>query len=455
MMGVLEGRESGEKRICRYWGRECKVYGRYDTVVVGGGMSGTAAAISAARGGNHTLIIEKSIKLGGTATNALVSPMMPSYATHGTVFHDIEAALRQKRIETRDDKMGYVWFTPETMAVVLEELVVAAKGEILYDAAFVDCEEADGRICCVYVMTVDGMQAVFADQFIDATGDAVLSRAAGVEVTCGDENGNNQMSSLRFEMAGIDVEKYREYCLSLQDEFSPLKEGYFWESAMVAGRSFKLEPKFREGVAAGILKEEDLRYYQCFSLPSESGCMTFNCPHISSLTQNMDARARSRAVIEGRQMTERLVRFLVTMMPGFEHAYLSRSASMLGIRESCRIVGKYVLTEQDYLARARFEDAVAQGDWYIDVHSASKGLVHQDKFRPGEYYEIPYRSLVNEKVSNLITTGRCISTTFLMQASIRIIPTVIDMGESAGKACVLAKQEHICPGMLDGRKISE
>ena len=445
--------EQKKNQVFQYCGTACKVFGIYDTVIVGGGMSGAAAAIKSARGGNRTLIVEKSIRLGGSATNALVCPMMPSQAKHGDIFRDIEAGLRQKNMETRDGKMGYVWYTPEAMSEVLEELFVAVEGEILYDAVFVDCEVRKGRIYAIFVMTVEGMMAILADQFIDASGDAVLSRAAGVEVTHGDENGNNQMSSLRFEMAGIDVEKYRAYCLSLQDEFSPLTEGYFWESAMVAGKDFKLEPKFMEGVAAGILEKEDLRYYQCFSLPTKTGCMSFNCPHISALTKNTDAMARSRAITEGRRMTGRLVKFLTTMMPGFEHAYLSKSASMLGVRESYRIVGQYVLSEQDYLKRARFTDAIAQGDWYIDVHSASKGLLHQDKFKPGEYYEIPYRSLINDKILNLITTGRCISTTFLMQASVRIIPTVIDMGESAGAACVLAKNNHIVLNRLNGSDI--
>lgn len=150
-------------------------------------------------------------------------------------------------------------------------------------------------------------------------------------------------------------------------------------------------------------------------------------------------------------MIHRLVYFLQKYMPGFEHAYLAKEAGMLGIRESYRLVGKYVLSEEDYQKRARFEDAVAKGDWYIDVHSASKGLVHKDKFKVGEYYEIPYRAMINDQIQNLITVGRCISTTFLMQASIRIQPTVIDMGDAAGKACVYAKKHNMSLAKVDGR----
>jgi hypothetical protein len=138
------------------------------------------------------------------------------------------------------------------------------------------------------------------------------------------------------------------------------------------------------------------------------------------------------------------------MMPGFEQAFLIREASMLGIRESWRISGNYMLTEDDYLGRARFADAVAKGDWYIDIHSATKGLVHMDKFKRGEYYEIPYRCLTNKIVDNMLTVGRCISTSFAVQASIRIQPTLIDMGDSAGKACARAHRQAISLSRFDG-----
>ncbi len=438
----------------RYENEEIKVIGEYDTVIVGGGTAGASAGISAAKGGNRTLIIEKYGMLGGSQTNALVCPMMPSYVTHLNNFYEIEERLQEKGNKTRDQIGEYVWFSAETMSVVLEELYLSYGGRILYDAAFIDCIKSNNRISAILVMTVEGIAAIKGRTFIDASGDAILTRSAGVPVSHGDEEGNNQMSSLRFEMAGIDVEKYRQYCLSQQDQFSPLTEGYFFESAMVAGKEFKLEPLFRKGLEEGILQEADLRYYQCFSIPGKEGCMSFNCPHIGALRKNTGMFARSEAMTEGRKMIQRLVKFLNSYMPGFEHAYLAQAANMLGVRESYRLVGKYILSEEDYSNRSRFDDAIAKGDWYIDVHSASKGLVHKDKYQKGEYYEIPYRALLCNEVENLIVAGRCISTTFLMQASIRIQPTVIDIGESAGKASVYARMNDTQVGQMDGKKLN-
>lgn len=439
------------KQTVPYAGRELPLLGQWDTVVVGGGSAGASAGISSARGGCSTLIIDKSIRLGGTATNALVSPMMKSFTGHRENFFDIEQQLRRQGVTTRDEigtKM--LWFTPEALAEALETLYVAAGGQILYDAALSDCIVQDGTIRYLVVTTVQGLCAVGGRQFVDASGDAVLARAAGAVTSHGDDNGSDQMSSLRFEMGGIDVERYRAYVMGLHDTYSVFPHGYFYESAMVGGRGFVLEPLFQKAVADKVLQPEDLRYFQNFSLPGKPGCMSFNCPHLAQLTDNTGALARAGAIVQGHAMIRRLVTFLQQYMPGFEHAYLLQEASMLGIRESWRLVGKYVLTEGDYTNKARFADGVARGDWYIDVHSATKGLFHQNTYRDGEYYEIPYRSMVCDEVENMVVAGRCISATFLMQASVRIIPTCIDMGQAAGEACTAALAAGVPLNAING-----
>lgn len=437
-----------------YKGDRIPLLGSWDTVILGGGSAGAGAGIASARGGNSTLIVEKSVRLGGTATNALVSPMMKSFTGHREVFFDLEERLHQMGYETRDEiGTEMLWFTPEAFGSALEQLYVEAGGELLYDAAACGCLMDESRIDCLIVATCQGLCAVRGSHFVDASGDAVLTRLSGAPTVHGDENGNNQMTSLRFEMGGIDVERYRSYVMSLHDTYSIFPHGYFYESAMVGGRNFVLEPLFQQGVKDGVLLPEDLRYYQTFSLPGKPGCLSFNCPHLASLTNNTSALARSKAVTEGRAMIGRLVRFLVRYMPGFEQAYLLQEATMLGIRESWRLVGSYMLTEQDYTNQSRFEDGVARGDWYIDVHSATKGLFHQNTFKEGDYYEIPWRSMVCPQVENLAVAGRCISATFLMQASVRIIPTCLDMGQAAGEACVMAQKTGVALNALDGAQL--
>lgn len=451
------------QRTVDYGGRAVPVIGAYDVAVVGGGSAGSACAIRCAQLGLSVVVIDRYAMLGGSATNATVCPMMPTHVAHRGVFAQIERELRASGEATRDGTTAMLWFAPERLGMVYERLLTGSGGEVLYDATLVDVLDAPGadsatrpaprRLRHLVVMTAQGLVGVEAGVMVDASGDAVLARLAGVPTRSGDEAGANQVSSLRFTMGGIDVDAYRDYCLSLGDEFSPLKSGFFFESAMVAGRGFALEPLFRQGVAEGLLSEGDLRYYQAFSVSGKPGVMAFNCPHIPSLVSNTTARGRSAAIVEAHAAIDRLARFLRAKMPGFGSSFLVGVAPMLGVRESWRIDGVYRLTEQDYARQARFDDGLVRGDWFIDVHSQSKGLFHQKGYQPGDYYEIPYRCFIAPQVSNLLVVGRCISTTFLMQASVRIIPTVIDMGDAAGCACALSAASGVPPLALSGVEV--
>lgn len=451
------------QRTVDYGGRAVPVIGAYDVAVVGGGSAGSACAIRCAQLGLSVVVIDRYAMLGGSATNATVCPMMPTHVAHRGVFAQIERELRASGEATHDGTTTMLWFAPERLGMVYERLLTGSGGEVLYDATLVDVLDAPGadsatrpaprRLRHLVVMTAQGMVCVEAGVMVDASGDAVLARLAGVPTRSGDEAGANQVCSLRFTMGGIDVDAYRDYCLSLGDEFSPLKSGFFFESAMVAGRGFALEPLFRQGVAEGLLSEGDLRYYQAFSVPGKPGVMAFNCPHIPSLVSNTTARGRSAAIVEAHAAIDRLARFLRAKMPGFGSSFLVGVAPMLGVRESWRIDGVYRLTEQDYARQARFDDGLVRGDWFIDVHSQSKGLFHQKGYQPGDYYEIPYRCFIAPQVSNLLVVGRCISTTFLMQASVRIIPTVIDMGDAAGCACALSAASGVPPLALSGVEV--
>lgn len=451
------------QRTVDYGGRAVPVIGAYDVAVVGGGSAGSACAIRCAQLGLSVVVIDRYAMLGGSATNATVCPMMPTHVAHRGVFAQIERELRASGEATRDGTTAMLWFAPERLGMVYERLLTGSGGEVLYDATLVDVLDAPGadsatrpaprRLRHLVVMTAQGLVGVKAGVMVDASGDAVLARLAGVPTRSGDEAGANQVCSLRFTMGGIDVDAYRDYCLSLGDEFSPLKSGFFFESAMVAGRGFALEPLFRQGVAEGLLSEGDLRYYQAFSVPGKPGVMAFNCPHIPSLVSNTTARGRSAAIVEAHAAIDRLARFLRAKMPGFGSSFLVGVAPMLGVRESWRIDGVYRLTEQDYARQARFDDGLVRGDWFIDVHSQSKGLFHQKGYQQGDYYEIPYRCFIAPQVSNLLVVGRCISTTFLMQASVRIIPTVIDMGDAAGCACALSAASGVPPLALSGVEV--
>lgn len=436
-----------------FFGREVPILYEMDCVIVGGGTAGAATAISALEEKIQTLVVEKTISLGGTQTNSLVSPMMPTYVKAQHVNRLITERLQKEEITTNDGTTTCSWFNVEALSYVLEQLIIERGGKILYDANYIDCIKEQERITHIIVNTCNGLVAIKGKTFVDASADAVLSCTAGVPVGSGNQDGKNQQISFRFEMGGIDIPTLRKFILSQNESFCKIENPDFFEIAMVPGKGHLLEPLFRKGLANGDLLEEDLRYFQAFTQPGKPKVMSFNCPHIPGIYQTTDPKLRSLAVTKGREMIRRLVRFLPAYIPGFEKAFLLKEAIQLGIRESYRIRGQYVLTEQDYINRALFTDGIARGDWYIDVHSVTKETVEKPKYAHGEYYEIPYRSLITHEVSNLIVVGRHISSTFLMQASLRIQPTVRDMGQAAGLACAHSVKHSIELNQIDGAEI--
>lgn len=434
--------------IC-YAGRKIPVLARVDCCVAGGGTSGVAAAVAAARGGLRVLVVERGIALGGMQTLGLVEPFMPTFAPESdTPFvHEVKERMRAEGIEMSDGVTDFGWTNPETMAYVYDELTSEAGAQVLYQAALVDVLCKADRLQAVIVQTIEGLAAVTADCFIDATGDALLSRMAGVPAEAGYERtGNNQPMSFRFEMGGIDLEQLYAYMQSLGDTWCKTRPPYF-EIALARHRDikYKLEPFFVQGIESGELTEEDAEYFQAFTIPGKPGCMSMNCPELPVRFRASEALSYSEGVRYGRGMIRRVSRYLIRHLPGFGHAYVSREASMLGARESWRITGRYRVTEADYYARRRFKDAVVRTAWYIDAHGEKVG----EYLSPGEYYEIPYRSLVTGQFGNLLAAGRCISVSFILEASMRIQPTCMSIGEAAGTAAAWAMQHGIAVNALD------
>ena len=169
---------------------------------------------------------------------------------------------------------------------------------------------------------------------------------------------------------------------------------------------------------------------QAYTIIGKNGVMSMNCPEIPVRFRASDPLSYSKAVVFGRKMMRHIADYLINHMPGFENAFISREAAMLGARESWRIRDKYYLVEDDYHKQSRFPDAVCRTAWFIDAH----GEKVSEKLPKGAFYEIPYRSLVTEKYPNLIVAGRCISASFILQASMRIQPTCMSIGEAAGIA---------------------
>ena len=146
-------------------------------------------------------------------------------------------------------------------------------------------------------------------------------------------------------------------------------------------------------------------------------------------------------------------------LPGFEQSYFIEAYPWIGVRESRRLVGEYVLTEDDLMKGRRFEDAIATGCWYLDLHPNKTTLGGANDFQPEKVqpdpYDIPYRSLLPKEVSNLLVAGRCHSATRGAHASTRVTVTAMATGEAAGAAAALAASTGRSPGEIDGARVRE
>ncbi len=405
----------------------------WDVIVCGGGTAGAAAAIAAGRQGAKTLVIEQFGSLGGTQTNAWVTPMMPNYIGGFKLSRGLSMEITQNlsameppgELEHGDD-----WYDPVGLALVLDQLTAAAGVTCLFNATIIGARGADGKLTEVEVATRAGRQWIAAKSFIDSTGDAELAFYADAELMLGNEEGVHQPLTLRFTMGGIDMEKARSSLLP----YLRMNEPSYMELGYHEAKESAMKDHVCAAISDGILEEDDIGYFQLFSVNGRPGEFAFNAPRVADLDP-LDPLELSRAYQIGRGKIHRIANFMKRYFDGFQNAYVSVIAPMMGIRESRRVVGEHVLTAEDHMSCRKFEDAIAHNRYPIDIH-LKQGTDYR-KFPPGEYHDIPYRSLVVKGFDNFWVAGRCLSADFVAQSAVRIQSVCRSMGEAAGVAAAL------------------
>lgn len=396
---------------------------KYDLIVVGGGFAGTAAAIEAARHGTDVLLIEKYNCLGGAAAFALVSPFMPFW-THigeekkrknlaGDLFLEIVDEAMRLTARSEDTPMiTDALFDEECMKLAMIRMAKKAGVTLLFNTNVTAVNAEGGVIRSVKAACKAIEMEFYADHFIDATGDAELSALAGCECEVGREgDGLCQPMTLCFRVGGIDKEKFMA--------FRP-----------------KMQALYKEWQASGKLSNprENVLVFRNYN----AGVLHFNTTRVIKKSPT-DPFEITEAEIAAREQVFEMMEFLRTAVEGCEHARLLSTALQIGIRESRRVMGEYVLCEQDLISLARFEDAIAVANYAIDIHSPDGSGTRFQEFADGEWYEIPYRCLLPKGFQNLLVAGRCISSTHEAQASYRIMPFCAEIGQAAGCAVAVAK----------------
>jgi hypothetical protein len=170
-------------------------------------------------------------------------------------------------------------------------------------------------------------------------------------------------------------------------------------------------------------------------------------------TDGTDLRSLSAGEAEARRQITDIQRYLIDYVPGFERAYFTKTAPFLGIRETRRIVGEYVLNRDDVLSCRRFDDAIAVASYPIDIHRPGDNDCTLEWC--GDCYDIPYRCLVPQRIEQLLVAGRCISTTHEAMGAIRVMATCMAMGEAAGRAAAQAVREGVLPRNVDVARLRQ
>ncbi|WP_064745642.1 FAD-dependent oxidoreductase [Paenibacillus sp. UNC451MF] len=396
-----------------------------DVVVVGGGPSGIAAAIAAARNGADTLLIEQRGYLGGMGTAALVPAFCPYTDGEKPVIRGIGLELLDKMkqaagadfLSRYKERLDWVPIDVETLKRVYDDAVLESGAKLLFHT-FADQVLLDGdRIQGLVISNKTGRSVVQAKLYIDATGDADLAALAGVPFLLGGDQGELQPGTMCYVVTGADKSRFNQF----------IKE---------TGQGGQLEKTIVEAQQNGDLPDGRKRVSGiAWISDSVAG---FNFGHIFGI-DGSKAEDLTRAAVEGRRLIDTQIRFLRKYVPGFENVFLVHSGDQIGIRETRRIAGDYTLVVDDFLSMRTFEDDIARNSYFIDIHLANASSTMTIKHLPkGQSHGVPYRCMLPLGKSNLIVAGRSVSSDRPVQGSLRVMPNCFAMGQAAGTAAAMA-----------------
>ena len=408
------------------------MHSKYDLVVVGGGQAGCAAALAAAREGLSVLIVEASGALGGSAVTALVNPFMP-YKTTITVNGEYKQLHLSDGIFTEfyddlckdgiyADSLDSSTFNEESLKVIMDRKMKEAGVKVLFHATLCGVKTEGRRIVSVSAATVGGVLEFGAASFIDATGDATLAAYAGCPFRLGRESDSLcQPMTLCFRVCNVDTDA-------------------FWKEHKAINALYK------QYQAEGKIKNprENVLVFGT-RIP---GVLHFNTTRVVKHNPT-DAFSVSEAEAIAREQVVEMVKFLKDNFACFGKAYLVSTAATIGVRESRMIEARHTLNQEELVAGTHFEDGIAAGNYDIDIHSPDGSGTSHYYFPAGVYYTIPYRCLLPVSLDNMLVAGRSIGTTHEAQASIRIMPICICLGEAAGVAAALAAKAGVDVAAVD------
>ncbi|RAU98913.1 FAD-dependent oxidoreductase [Paenibacillus sp. YN15] len=398
-----------------------------EVLVIGGGPAGIAAAIAAARNGSRTLILEQRGFLGGMATVSLVPAFCPYTDQEKAVVRGIglEMLERMKQncpAEYRgnyEHQLDWVPIDAEVLKRVYDDAVLESGAQVLFHTMVIGVikDKDEAMIEGVVIANKSGCSVVKCRYVVDATGDGDIAAKAGAPFIKGGDNGELQPGTMCYLLARADKKRFDRYLQESGDNHQV-------HQAVVKAQQNGDLPEGRKEVSGFAWLADDL--------------VGLNFGHIFGV-DGTKAEDLTRGAIEGRKLVGVQVEFLRKYVPGFENAHVVATGEQIGIRETRRIEGDYVLQTEDFMDMRSFPDDIARNAYFIDIHMAtSKDKIHIHHLPDGKSHGVPYRSLLPKGIGNLWVPGRAASSDRVVQGSLRVMPNCFAMGQAAGTAAALA-----------------
>jgi len=471
--------------------RNIPVYKKVDVVVCGSGSAGLAAAVCAARNGANVLLVERNSFLGGQSTASYqvwfggATDILTGFSREmAQRLDDLGAARLLERYRTQTPETGiaplsyHITIDPEVWKFLAYDLVEESGVRMITNTWAVDAIVENKEVKGIIIENKSGRQAILADVVIDATGDADIAARAGVLIDKVPKSGYLMSMVMLFRVGGINYQKIAEYARGHPDDFMPgsgVPPGDFDGTNMASiqgmgGWSSLVKKAKEKGILpvdwqSGWGRES---FSMCVSPSSiERGTGYFDLIHVFKRFP-WDAEDVCQAELEGRKRIGEFVAFLKTV-PGFESSFLIDTAPSIGLQDSRRIIGDYVLTRKDiYEGRTSDDDiclitltwpdvpVTEDEGWIMHPSDGSQGdKTYRRQVDKVSYFQtifgVPYRCLIPQNIDRLLVAGQTISMTYMAHepGPCRGMVPCMHWGQAAGTAAALAVKQGVFPRNVD------